>query len=105
MAFILHLAISSPCPRGTLALPVIAAPDLSVLPSQSVGIEDTYTQKKGTQSVGVTFLYSGLPGDVRTSQTMGMLTYSTAVGHAYRCLYLHVGMDGRSQPVSCGRGA
>lgn len=53
-------------------------------------IDDTQAQKKGTKSVGVAFQHCGLTGDVRNCQTMVMLTYATAAGHAFidRRLYL-----------------
>ncbi|MED7828743.1 transposase [Streptomyces chiangmaiensis] len=53
-------------------------------------MEDTQAQKKGTKSVGVAFRQWVLTGDVRNCQTMAMLTYSTAAGHAFidRRLYL-----------------
>ena len=56
----------------------------------SLVIDDTQAQKKGTKSVGVAFQHCGLTGDVRNCQTMVMLTYATAAGHAFidRRLYL-----------------
>ncbi|MFF7928423.1 IS701 family transposase [Streptomyces mirabilis] len=56
----------------------------------SLVIDDTQAQKKGTKSVGVAFQHCGLTGDVRNCQTMVMLTYATADGHAFidRHLYL-----------------
>jgi SRSO17 transposase len=56
----------------------------------SLVIDDTQAQKKGTKSVGVAFEHCGLTGDVRNCQTMVMLTYATAAGHAFidRRLYL-----------------
>ncbi|MFE3643924.1 IS701 family transposase [Streptomyces sp. NPDC059169] len=56
----------------------------------SLVIDDTQSQKKGTKSVGVAFQHCGLTGDVRNCQTMVMLTYATAAGHAFidRRLYL-----------------
>ncbi|MFD7057062.1 transposase [Streptomyces mirabilis] len=49
----------------------------------SLVIDDTQAQKKGTKSVGVAFQHCGLTGDVRNCQTMVMLTYATAAGHAF----------------------
>ncbi|WUS52607.1 transposase [Streptomyces mirabilis] len=56
----------------------------------SLVIDHTQAQKKGTKSVGVAFQHCGLTGDVRNCQTMVMLTYATADGHAFidRHLYL-----------------
>ncbi|MEV0178961.1 transposase [Streptomyces sp. NPDC050625] len=47
-------------------------------------------QEKGTKSVGVAFQHCGLTGDVGNCQTMVMLTYATATGHAFidRRLYV-----------------
>ncbi len=49
----------------------------------SLVIDDTQVQKKGAKSVGVAFQHCGLTGDVRNCQTMVMLTYATAAGHAF----------------------
>ncbi|MFF7189677.1 IS701 family transposase [Streptomyces sp. NPDC008222] len=49
----------------------------------SLVIDDTQAQKMGTKSVGVAFQHCGLTGDVRNCQTMVMLTYATAAGHAF----------------------
>ncbi|MFD9511231.1 transposase [Streptomyces mirabilis] len=56
----------------------------------SLVIDDTQAQKKGTKSVGAACQHCGLTGDVRNCQTMVMLTYATADGHAFidRHLYL-----------------
>jgi SRSO17 transposase len=56
----------------------------------SLVIDDTQAQKKGDKSVGVAFQHCGLTGDVRNCQTMVMLTYAAAGGHAFvdRRLYL-----------------
>lgn len=56
----------------------------------SLVIDDTQAQKKGTKSVGVAFQRCGLTGGVRNCQTMVMLTYAAATGHAFldRGLYV-----------------
>ncbi|MGW2892830.1 IS701 family transposase [Streptomyces griseoruber] len=56
----------------------------------SLVIDDTQARKKGTKSVRVAFQHCGLTGHVRNCQTMVMLTYATAAGHAFidRRLYL-----------------
>ncbi|MFF3444587.1 IS701 family transposase [Streptosporangium sp. NPDC002721] len=52
--------------------------------------DDTQAIKKGDRSVGVARQYCGLTGQVENCQVMPMLTYASAVGHAFinRRLYL-----------------
>jgi SRSO17 transposase len=59
-------------------------------PQATLVLDDTQAQKKGTQSVGVAYQHCGVTGDVRNCQVMVMLTYASAVGHAFvdRRLYL-----------------
>jgi SRSO17 transposase len=53
-------------------------------------LDDTQVQKWGEKSVGVAPQYCGVTGDTRNVQTMVMLSYASAHGHAYidRELYL-----------------
>jgi SRSO17 transposase len=53
-------------------------------------VDETAALKKGDKSVGVGFHYAGVTGQVERCQTMVMMTYCTALGHAYadRALYL-----------------
>ena len=53
-------------------------------------VDETAALKKGDKSVGVSYQYAGITGQVERCQTMVMLTYATCLGHSYidRSLYL-----------------
>lgn len=59
-------------------------------PDDALIADDTSAIKKGDKSAGVARQYCGLTGQVENCQVMPMLTYASAVGHAFinRRLYL-----------------